>query len=731
MSPRRFLRRGAEPDRSAPPDDAPDSSAPDAAVLAEMRDRGWALPPALAGDDVVPTWTRIGVIDGARSGRVDDRGLVTPIPTPAGPSVDWWVGAEDRWYVPARERGVTQRRIDGTPVVETTLRVPGGEVVHRAFGARGSAYPGGDDWVVVEVENRSALPVALAWVVRPYTSAGPTTGGPVSLARALAAVPTGPHLLRAPRPVGLLPRPPSRWAAGTDAGDDPVHQVTGGGALSTPVPGPEADDLPAGSVALLVPLPHTATARLALFGSPVEEADLEGVEVAWPDHLPLAEAVARGWTTLAERGPRVEVPDPVLAEAVAAARRSLPLAHRLHRERAISDQEQPSATHLVTSGDGGQQPDRTTVGERMELLAALAWWGEGDVVDRALIDWPAGQQRGGGFGSAEATALALRALSAHALASGDLGPAAAWLPEVGGAVEALGRWARRSPGGSDPRLLAEGLDAAAVVLVGLGQPDAAERVAAHAASVVADAPPWSAPSLEAGPSATPRAVAAQAVAVARAGAAAPQVWALLRQASATSTWSDPERWVGDDGLVSARLLDAVARLLVRDGPAGPVLVPWMPPEWWGLGWEVHRAPTRWGHLSYAVRWHSGRPAVLWELGDPLDGVTGEAVLTAPGLDPTWRGEGRTGEALLMPVPPPEGVEGAGPGEASSPGGVAASARGVAVAAPPRSVWRTEDAGPDAPDRRPGRSVAPDDDVAHGDPADEAAPREQPDGGSFS
>ena len=26
------------------------------------------------------------------------------------------------------------------------------------------------------------------------------------------------------------------------------------------------------------------------------------------------------------------------------------------------------------------------------------------------------------------------------------------------------------------------------------------------------------------------------------------------------------------------------------------------------------APTRWGRLSYAVRWHSGRPALLWDLG---------------------------------------------------------------------------------------------------------------------
>jgi len=112
----------------------------------------------------------------------------------------------------------------------------------------------------------------------------------------------------------------------------------------------------------------------------------------------------------------------------------------------------------------------------------------------------------------------------------------------------------------------------------------------------------------------------------------------------------------------------------------------MPPAWWGLGWEVHDAPTRWGRLSYAVRWHSGRPALLWDLGDPLDGIAGDPVLTAPGLDPSWSTTERRGEALLAPVAPPEGAE-VGPEPATG---------GVAVAAPPRSVWRPQDPGPDAP-----------------------------------
>lgn len=674
-----------------------------------MRSANWVLPPWLAHDDVVPMGTRIGVIDGPVSSLVDGRGLVTPVDDGLRPSLDWWVGADDRWYLPAREAGVTQRRLDGAPVVETTMRVPGGTVVHRAFGARGPAYPGGDDWIVAEVENRSALPVVLAWALRPYSPSGATESRHATFSPSAADDPQGAQVLEGDDPFGVLRRPPSRWVW-EGGGTDPVHAVLAGDARAGPLP----EELQTGvhdptlvSAAFLVPLPHTATGRVALFGSPFDvEArrpsdSLSAADVAWPAHLPDAASVVRGWTVLADRGPRIELPDPVLAEAVAAARRSLALGHRVRREPASSVVEAAPLRHVVTTGDGVGRPD--PVGDRMELLAALSWWGDHDDVDRALVSWANDQQRGGGFGDPVDTALALRALAAQAVASGDVGPAQAWLPELSGAVESLGRAARRLGPTVDGRLVAEGLDAAAVLLAGLEQPAAAARIAAHAREVAAAAGPSGSNGVDLdAPATTPRTLAAAAVVAARTDHDASALWALLRRASATWTWSDPERWVGDDGLVGARLLDAVARLLVADRPGGLALVPRMPPAWWGLGWEVHAAPTRWGHLSYAVRWHSGRPAVLWELGDPLGGIGSDVVLTAPGLDPAWRSTDRVGEALLMPVVPPDGhpsvaVDGddgpGGPPVAPTPG-----VRGVAVAAPPRSVWRPSDPGPDAPPR---------------------------------
>jgi hypothetical protein len=73
--------------------------------------------------------------------------------------------------------------------------------------------------------------------------------------------------------------------------------------------------------------------------------------------------------------------------------------------------------------------------------------------------------------------------------------------------------------------------------------------------------------------------------------------------------------------------------------------------WLGQGLEVHDAPTRHGRVSFAVRWHGDRPALLWHL-EPHPSVDG-ARLTAPGLDPTWSTTELRGEALLGAVALPE------------------------------------------------------------------------------
>ena len=70
----------------------------------------------------------IGVLGGARDATVDRAGVVRP--ERAGWELDWWIGADDRWHVPGREAAVRQTLVDGMPVVQTSMRVPGGDAVH-------------------------------------------------------------------------------------------------------------------------------------------------------------------------------------------------------------------------------------------------------------------------------------------------------------------------------------------------------------------------------------------------------------------------------------------------------------------------------------------------------------------------------------------------------------------------------------------------------------------------
>src|SRR5262245_36728848 len=109
-------------------------------------------------------WTAVGNVGSPWEAIVDPRGLVTPWFD--GWSLDWWIGADDRWHVPSREVGVRQRLVDASPVVETLMRVPGGDAVARVYGVADG------DLVVVDVENDSPAPFVVAFAVRPYNPEG-------------------------------------------------------------------------------------------------------------------------------------------------------------------------------------------------------------------------------------------------------------------------------------------------------------------------------------------------------------------------------------------------------------------------------------------------------------------------------------------------------------------------------------------------------------------------------
>lgn len=103
---------------------------------------------------------------------------------------------------------------------------------------------------------------------------------------------------------------------------------------------------------------------------------------------------------------------------------------------------------------------------------------------------------------------------------------------------------------------------------------------------------------------------------------------------AVTTW-DPHV---DDLVGLARLEDR----LVRDSGDGRVtLLPdGLPSGWFGQSLEVHELPAGRGRsVSFALRWHGARPAVLWEVeGSPVSRLTS-------GVDPDWSSSATTGEAL--------------------------------------------------------------------------------------
>lgn len=159
--------------------------------------------------------------------------------------VSWAIAAEDRWHFPEHESSTRQTRVSGTPVTETRVRVPNGDVVQRVWSA---SLRDEVSAVLVEFTNDSPLPVA------------------ISLSRADLVTPRSYHRLE-----------------------------------STQRPWP-SEDRGIERPPLVIPLGHRSSMRVALARTgDVAEDDIE----AFPDW----EAVVRGWVSITDGASRFEVPD--------------------------------------------------------------------------------------------------------------------------------------------------------------------------------------------------------------------------------------------------------------------------------------------------------------------------------------------------------------------------------------------------------------------------------------
>jgi hypothetical protein len=506
-------------------------------------------------------WTVIGALDTRQPSRVDRAGLVTP---GAGRwSLDWWIGADDRWHLPAREPTVRQRRRGPGPVVETLIRIPSGDARHLAYGAMAA----GREVTVVEISNDSPSPVAVALALRPYPVGGAGPG---------RAIPPGAAGIRVDdrairvggRPVVFLPRTPNRLVV---AADDPVGEVTGGGELiDLTRAGGAVEGTGAAHAVVVYPVPHRTSLRVVLPAG----AGTDGETWIDPGRAPGADGVVRGWRSMLDAGARFRFGDPGITELVEAAR----------------------ARCLLAAPSLGPDLEALLPGAGV-VLSALAVGGHRseirNLVARLVDSFPTGID---GDASGPAEVVAALAHAHQALAEVPAPHALELAVQITRLVDRAGDPVARS-------VARRGL---AWLAGAAGEREAAVRLDPE-------------PARTAGASAR---------------SDAGRVEELVASARSTE----------DDAGVAARLVLSARSLLIGDDGGDLVLAPVFPPSWLGGEVEVHRAPTSHGSLSYAIRWHGHRPALLWQADDL------SARLRCPRLDPDWATSQERGEALLAGTP---------------------------------------------------------------------------------
>ena len=105
---------------------------------------------------VRPAAQVLGIRGGGWNAIVNERGSIRL--NDGSPVLDWHIAADDRWHDPSTEPSVRQTRRAGVPVIETRLRIPGGDAIQRVYAV---ADAGG--LVVIEITNESTLPIAVAF----------------------------------------------------------------------------------------------------------------------------------------------------------------------------------------------------------------------------------------------------------------------------------------------------------------------------------------------------------------------------------------------------------------------------------------------------------------------------------------------------------------------------------------------------------------------------------------
>lgn len=167
------------------------------------------------------------------------------IPWNGSEPLTWSIAAEDRWHFPDGEASTRQTSVAGTPVFETRVRIPNGDVVQHVWSASVDA---GLSATLVEFTNESPMPIAIA------------------LSRADISTPRSFHVL----PDALRPWP---------SADRGIERPP-----------------------LVIPLGHRARMRVAVAHAGSIPPDRIDAFAPW-------DTVARGWVSVTDAASTIHVPD--------------------------------------------------------------------------------------------------------------------------------------------------------------------------------------------------------------------------------------------------------------------------------------------------------------------------------------------------------------------------------------------------------------------------------------
>ena len=566
-------------------------------------------------------WVLLGTIGAGGRAKVDRHGVISP--ENGNWSLDWWVRAEDRWHLASVGALVRQALTDSTPVVLSAMRVPGGEIEQHTWASIDGAT--GVPVLVAELENATSVPVALALSLSTPMGVSPTpaptithSGGVVSIDGVVVA---------------MFSRQPSRFGFDLDGTSAQELTIAGDAVPAFPDEGVRSAGGPTNAV-FVFPLPHTATMRVVLpldrdrHVAPDDASDLSRIDATT---LPPRDRVVAGWKAQLARSPRIDVPERQIEEALDAARAHL-LVH-------------------VASDDPLRWPAIPVDGlERSELTMALDEQGLSAEAERLLLAAMDLQDADGSFDAdrLDVTASWIEAIGRHVALTGDIAFAEASVERVASAAHWLAKRQRGSrirpsraffavgDGPSwisevdrrdyDARWAARAYRAASSLLDMANQPDAARAIERHLDALAAE--------------------------MDRRGVAACGPGDGELRADAISTlrsemlegeplWVWPSAIDAHDPARTAAFLRNVRALVVDDRNGRVDLLPGFGGEWLGQPVAMLRVPTIAGSVSYALRWHGARPALLWEVeGDR------SFTLTCSAIDAEWSTTEPRGEVLL-------------------------------------------------------------------------------------